>query len=124
MQIFPFVKQTAQLLVMGGILLASSAFVETARAQNFLLEANQFVGQTVRRVVIRYRGAKTVAEARLRTHMAVAAGKKYSQTVLDEDIRTLYSSGLVDDVKFYAKNVADGVEVTAEVVTRRLIAGL
>ena len=124
MQNFPFVKQTARLLVMGGILLAGPAFVETAQAQNFLLEANQFEGKTVRSVVIRYRGAKTVAEARLRTHMAVAAGKKYSQTVLDEDIRTLYSSGLVDDVKFYAKNVADGVEVTAEVVTRRLIAGL
>ena len=109
---------------MGGILLAGPTFVETAPAQNFLLEANQFEGETVRSVIIRYRGAKTVTEARLRTHMAVAAGKKYSQTMLDEDIRTLYSSGLVDDVKFYAKNVEDGVEVTAEVVTRRLIAGL
>ena len=113
MQNFPFVKQTARLLVVGGLLLAGPAFVETASAQNFLLEANQFEGKTVRSVSIRYRGAKTVAEARLRTHMAVAAGKKYSQTVLDEDIRTLYSSGLVDDVKFYAKNVEGGVEVTA-----------
>ena len=110
--------------MMGGILLTAPVFVESAQAQTFLLETEQFDGKTVKRVIIRYRSAKTVNEARLRSHMAVAAGKKYSQTVLDEDIRTLYSSGLVDDVQFFAKNVAGGVEVTAEVVTRPLIAGL
>ena len=124
MQNFPFVKQTVRLLAIGGFLLSGPAFLETAQAQNFLLEANQFDGKTIKSVVIQYRGPKTVDEARLRSHMAVSAGKAYSQTVLDEDIRTLYSSGLVDDVKFYAKDVEGGVEVTAQVVTRPLIAGL
>ena len=75
-------------------------------------------------VEIRYRGAKTVNEARLRAHMAVAPGKEYSQTILDGDIRTLYESGLVDDVEFFAEDFAGGVKVIAELVTRPLIRGV
>lgn len=95
-----------------------------ASGQDFLSEATQFEDKKITSVQIRYRGAKTVNEARLRTHMAVAAGKVYSQTVLDEDIKTLYASGLVDDVEFFAEEVGGGVNVIAEVVTRPLIRGL
>ncbi len=104
--------------------MASPLLMGTAQAQNFLLEAGQFDGKIVKEVQIRYRGTKTVNEDRLRTHMAVAAGKAFSQTVLDGDTRTLYSSGLVDDVQFFAEDVAGGVKVIAEVVTRPLISGL
>ena len=107
-----------------GILLASAVMVGTTHAQSFLLEAEQFDGKTVTSVDIRYRGARTVNEARLRTHMAIAPGKKYSQTMLDEDIKTLYASGLVDDVQFFAEEVAGGVKVIVEMVTRPLISGL
>ncbi len=111
-------------LGMGVVVLTSPVLMQSASAQNFLLEANQFEGKPVTKVEIRYRGAKTVNEARLRSHMAIAPGRKYSQTVVDEDIRTLYSSGLVDDVQFFAENAGNGVKVTAEVVTRPLINGL
>ncbi|MDB4106733.1 outer membrane protein assembly factor BamA [bacterium] len=119
-----FAQRAFLSLGMGIVALTSPALIQTASAQNFLLEANQFEGKTVTKVEIRYRGAKTVNEARLRSHMAVAPGRKYSQTVLDEDIRTLYSSGLVDDVQFFAENAGSGVKVIAEVVTRPLINGL
>lgn len=92
--------------------------------QDFLSETPKFDDRTITEVEIRYRGAKTVNEARLRTHMAVAPGKKYSQTMLDEDIKTLYASGLVDDVQFFAEDRENGVKVIAEVVTRPLIRGL
>ncbi|MDB4356778.1 outer membrane protein assembly factor BamA [bacterium] len=119
-----FAQRAFLSLGMGIVALTTPALIQTASAQNFLLEANQFEGKTVTSVQIRYRGAKTVNEARLRSHMAVAPGRKYSQTVLDEDIRTLYSSGLVDDVQFFAENAGSGVKVIAEVVTRPLINGL
>ncbi|MGJ8697621.1 MAG: outer membrane protein assembly factor BamA [Verrucomicrobiaceae bacterium] len=120
-----FLAQRAVFLLGVGVVLSTApSFVPTASGQNFLLEAGQFEGKTVKDVTIRYRGAKTVNEARLRTHMAVSPGKSYSQTMLDEDIRTLYSSGLVDDIQFYAESVAGGVKVIAEVVTRPLINGL
>ncbi|YCM45607.1 outer membrane protein assembly factor BamA [Verrucomicrobiaceae bacterium 227] len=117
-------KNSVKLFALGGVLLTGPAMVGTAQAQNFLLEAGQFDDKVVKEVQIRYRGTKTVNEARLRTHMAVAAGKKFSQTVLDGDTRTLYSSGLVDDVQFFAEDVEGGVKVIAEVVTRPLISGL
>lgn len=120
-----FLVQRAILsLSMGVVVVTSPALIQPASAQNFLLEANQFEGKKVTEVQIRYRGPKTVNEARLRNHMSVAPGKKYSQAVLDEDIRTLYSSGLVDDIQFYAEDQEGGVKVIAEVVTRPLINGL
>jgi outer membrane protein insertion porin family len=98
--------------------------LDCATGQDFLSETTLFDNKKVTAVEIRYRGAKTVNEARLRSHMAVAPGKKYSQTMLDGDIRTLYESGLVDDVEFFAEDVAGGVKVVAELVTRPLIRGI
>ncbi|MGC6566559.1 MAG: outer membrane protein assembly factor BamA [Akkermansiaceae bacterium] len=119
-----FSKHSVRLFALGGVLLAAPAIVGTAQAQNFLLEASQFDGKTVKEVEIRYRDVKTVDEARLRSHMSVRAGKEYSQTMLDEDTRTLYSTGLVDDVQWFAEDVTGGVKVIAEVVTRPLVSGL
>ncbi|MDB4265288.1 outer membrane protein assembly factor BamA [bacterium] len=117
-------KHSFRALSLGSLLLSAPVLVGTATAQNFLLETGQFDGKKISSVEIRYRGAKTVDEAKLRSHMAVAAGKTYSQTVLDGDIKTLYASGLVDDVQFFAEDVPGGVKVIAEVVTRPLISGL
>jgi outer membrane protein insertion porin family len=96
----------------------------TLSGQDFLNETPDFDDRKITAVELRYRGAKTVNEAKLRTHMAVRPGKTYSQTVLDEDIKKLYTSGLVDDVQFFAEETEGGVKVIAEVVTRPLIRGL
>lgn len=117
-------KQSLRALSLGSLLLAAPVMVGTVQAQNFLLEASQFDGKKVASVEIRYRGAKTVNEARLRSNMRVAAGKTYSQTVLDDDIKALYASGLIEDVQFFAEDVAGGVRVIAEVTTRDLVGGL
>ncbi len=117
-------KQSLRALSLGSLLFTSPIIVNSVTGQDFLSEATLFEDKKVTAVEIRYRGAKTVNEARLRGHMAVAPGKKYSQTVLDGDIRTLYESGLVDDVEFFAEDVAGGVKVIAEVVTRPLIRGI
>jgi len=95
-----------------------------AEGQDFLSETQTFDQKKITSVKVRYRGAKTVNEARLRNFMAVAQGKTYSQTMLDEDIKTLYASGLVDDVQFFAEEAPGGVKVIVELVTRPLIRGL
>lgn len=117
-------KQSLRAFTLGSLLFTSPVMVGCATGQDFLSEAALFDDKKITAVEIRYRGAKTVNEARLRTHMAVAPGKTYSQTMLDGDIRTLYESGLVDDVEFFAEDVAGGVKVIAEVVTRPLIRGV
>ena len=80
--------------------------------------AQEFEGKTITAVVIEYRGARTVDEARLRNFMSVKPGQAYSAESLDKDIRSLYESGLVDDVRFLAEADAAGVKIIAEVATR------
>ena len=64
--------------------------------------AQDFEGKKISEVSIRYVGKKTVDEARLRNLMSTKAGSIYRSENLDNDIKTLYESGLVDNVKFLA----------------------
>jgi outer membrane protein insertion porin family len=100
------------LLVLLGILCPA-----TVRSQDF-------TGQTISAVEIRYRGPKTVDEARLRNFMSVKPGAIYNADLLDTDIKSLYESGLVDDVRFLAEPDGDQLKLVAEVVTRPVVVGV
>ena len=88
------------------------------------LPGQDFEGQTVSDVVIRYRGERTVDEARIRNLMSTRAGAIYRAESLDNDIRALYESGLVDDVRILAEPVGNRVRVIAEVSTRPALGGV
>jgi len=88
------------------------------------LKAQDFEGKNITDVDIRYRGAKTVDEARIRNLMSTKAGTQYRAERLDNDIKTLFESGLVDDVKFLAESAGGGVRVIADVLTRPAINGV
>ena len=83
-----------------------------------VVSAQNFEGKKIVSVGVRYVGARTVDEARIRGNMSTRAGLNYSAARLDEDVRSLYASGLVDDVRFFAEAVGEGVKVIAEVTTR------
>ena len=88
------------------------------------LHAQDFEGKNISEVAIRYTGAKTVDEARLRNLMATKAGTVYRAESLDNDIKSLYESGLVDDVRFLAEPVGGSVKLIAEVTTRPGLGGV
>jgi outer membrane protein insertion porin family len=88
------------------------------------LHAQDFEGKNITDVAIRYRGAKTVDEARIRNLMSTKAGTQYRAERLDNDIKTLFESGLIDDVRFFAEPVGPGVRVIADVLTRPAINGV
>lgn len=88
------------------------------------LRAQDFEGKTISELSIQYRGAKTVDEARLRNLMSTKSGSTYRAESLDNDIRTLFASGLVDDVRFLAEESGGGVKVIAEVTTRPELVGV
>ncbi|MEO5716538.1 MAG: outer membrane protein assembly factor BamA [Luteolibacter sp.] len=88
------------------------------------LHAQDFEGKKISEVTIRYNGAKTVDEARLRNLMASKAGSTYRSESLDQDIKALYESGLVDDVRFLAEPNGDSVKLIAEVKTRDALGGV
>ena len=86
--------------------------------------AQDFEGKKISEVSIRYVGKKTVDEARLRNLMSTKAGSIYRSENLDNDIKTLYESGFVDNVKFLADSAGDNVQVIAEIQTRPAINGV
>jgi outer membrane protein insertion porin family len=86
--------------------------------------AQDFEGKKISEVSIRYVGKKTVDEARLRNLMSTKVGSIYRSENLDNDIKTLYESGLVDNVKFLADSAGDNVQVIAEIQTRPAINGV
>jgi len=99
-----------QLLMFAGFILMLGS-IATSHAQSF-------EGKKITSVTIRYQGARTVDEARLRGFMSTRAGQTYSAARLDDDVRSLYESGLVDDIRFFAEALGGGVKVIAEVTTR------
>ena len=88
------------------------------------LHAQDFEGKNISEVSIRFRGAKTVDEARLRNLMATKSGTPYRAEGLDNDIKSLYESGLVDDVRFLAEPNGTSVKLIAEVTTRPGLGGV
>ncbi len=88
------------------------------------LHAQDFEGKTITNVTIRYTGAKTVDEDRLRNLMTTKSGTVYRAESLDNDIKALYESGLVDDVRFLGESTASGVTLIAEVTTRPGLGGV
>jgi outer membrane protein insertion porin family len=88
------------------------------------LHAQDFEGKNISEVEIRYNGPKTADEARLRNLMTSKAGAQYRSENLDTDIKSLYESGLVDDVRFLAEPVGGSVKLIAEVTTRPFLDGV
>lgn len=86
--------------------------------------AQDFEGKNISDVSIRYIGSKTVDEARLRNLMVTKSGSVYRAENLDNDIKTLFESGLIDNVKFLAEAAGEGVRVIAEIQTRPAINGV
>ena len=101
------------LMVLTGLVLMLGS-AATSQAQNF-------EGKKITSVNIRYNGPRTVDEARLRGFMSTRAGQQYSASRLDDDVRSLYESGLVDDMRWFAEPVGSGVKLIAEVKTRAKI---
>lgn len=77
-----------------------------------------FAGRRIASLSIRYAGRPTVDEARLKNLISSKAGTRYSNDHLDADVKSLYESGLVDDVRFTAEPEGEAVRVIAEVSTR------
>jgi len=89
-----------------------------------LLQAQDFSDAIIKGVDVRYKGAKTVDSAVIKGYMSVRPGQKYSVEKIDDDIRTLFESGLVDDVRYLAEPSGDGLRLIAEVTTRPVLSGV
>jgi outer membrane protein insertion porin family len=78
----------------------------------------------VRQIEIQYAGPATLSRQRILTNMKTTVGQPYSETTVEDDVRALYGTGLVTNVRIYGEPLPDGVKVIVVVQTRVTLAGV
>src|SRR5438270_7220769 len=93
---------------------ASALFMPaTARAQQ---EA-----PIIRSIEIQYSGPATVSKEAILAQMRTTIGQPYSDQTVEDDIRNLYKTGVVQNVRIFAQPETDGVKVIVAVQTRQVL---
>ncbi|MBV9490929.1 MAG: outer membrane protein assembly factor BamA [Verrucomicrobia bacterium] len=72
----------------------------------------------VRQIEIQYAGPATLSRQRILSNMRTTVGQPYSESTIEDDVRSLYATGLVTNVRIYGEPLPDGVKVIVVVQTR------
>ena len=75
----------------------------------------------IRDIDVQYSGPSTVGKDRILAQMRTAVGQPYSDSTVEEDIRNLYKTGQVQNVRIFAQPEGDGVKVIVAIQTRPVI---
>jgi outer membrane protein insertion porin family len=75
----------------------------------------------VRSIDVQYMGPATISRARVLAQMRTKIGLPYSDTVAEDDIRTLYNTGQFQNVRIFGQPEGDGVKVIVAVQTRTML---
>jgi outer membrane protein insertion porin family len=75
----------------------------------------------VRSIDVQYTGPATLSRERILAQMRTGVGQPYNDAVVQEDIRTLYKTGAVENVRIFGQPEAGGVKVIVAVQTRPII---
>ncbi|HRQ87831.1 MAG TPA: outer membrane protein assembly factor BamA [Bacteroidia bacterium] len=81
-------------------------------------------GATVKSIDVQYVGTQTVAPERLLSHMSTRVGDKLTMAQVDEDVKSLYASGDVENVRILAEKVSGGVQLIVVAQTRAVYGGV
>ncbi len=75
-------------------------------------------GKTVTAIDVEYVGQQSVAPDRILSNMATKVGQPFSQAVVEDDIKNLYASGMVENIRILTEPAGAGVRVVVRVQTR------
>ncbi|MBC8094784.1 MAG: hypothetical protein H7Y43_03120, partial [Akkermansiaceae bacterium] len=81
----------------------------------------QTAAPIVRSIQVQYAGPPTVSKERILANMRTAVGRPYSEQSVEEDIRSLYATGNVTNVRIFGEPVRNGVKVTVVVQTKATV---
>lgn len=84
-------------------------------------QAQPLSGPIVRSIEVQYAGASTVSKEKLLANMRTRVGKPYSEQAVEEDIRNLYKTGNISNVRIFGEPVSDGVKVIVVVQSKAKI---
>ncbi len=65
----------------------------------------------VKQIDVQYAGANTVSKEKLIANMRTRVGKPYDDRAVEEDIRSLYATGNISNVRIFGEPTTDGVKV-------------
>jgi outer membrane protein insertion porin family len=80
--------------------------------------AQTVAGKNVTAIDVEYVGPQSVAPERLLSNMATKVGQPFSQSVVEDDIKNLYASGMVESIRVLTEPAGAGVRVIVKVQTR------
>jgi outer membrane protein insertion porin family len=75
----------------------------------------------IRSLEVQYTGPATISKERILAQMRTKVGQLYSNEIVQEDIRALYKTGYIRNVRIFAQPEGDGVKVIVAVQTRAII---
>src|SRR5437764_1202484 len=76
---------------------------------------------TIHSMDVEYTGPATISKERILAQMRTKIGQPYSNEVVQEDIKALYKTGYIRNVRIFAQPEGDGVKVIVAVQTRAII---
>jgi outer membrane protein insertion porin family len=75
----------------------------------------------IRSIDVQYTGPATISKERILAQMRTKVGQLYSNEVVQEDIKALYKTGYIRNVRIFAQPQGDGVKVIIAVQTRAIV---
>ena len=81
----------------------------------------QAPGPIVRSIEIQYAGPASVSRERVLSNMRTTVGQPFTQQAVEDDIRSLYATGDITNVRIFSEPESDGVKVIVVVQTRSTI---
>jgi outer membrane protein insertion porin family len=75
----------------------------------------------IRSIDVQYTGPATISRERILAQMRTKVGQPYSNEIVQEDIKALYKTGYIRNVRIFAQPEGNGVKVIVAVQTRAII---
>jgi outer membrane protein insertion porin family len=75
-------------------------------------------------IEVQYAGPATVSKEKLLSNMRTRVGQPFSEQVVEEDIRNLYATGNVVNVRIFGDVVEKGVKVTVVLQSKATVSGV
>lgn len=78
-------------------------------------------GPIVKEIDIQYAGPESISRERILANLATQVGQPFSQFAVEQDIRALYATGVVSNVRIFAEPLQDGAKVTVLVQGKPMV---
>ena len=75
----------------------------------------------IRSMEVEYAGPATISKERILAQMRTKVGQVYTNEIVQEDIKALYKTGYIKNVRIFAQPEGDGVKVIVAVQTRAIV---